>query len=210
MSSDKYIVGSGAMLQWAVSAWTEAEPGIHMHAIDVGQDSDYRFDLAALDGLSPSNCTAFVAWGPQFLNFRRLELMGELKSRGMRMPPLVCRGAIVAASAVLGENCLVGSGTVVGEGVRLGFNTQVGSRCLVGHGARLGTSVWLADGVQVGTDCSIGANSTLGAGVLLDDGVAVGRQCILDLPGLRRTALLDKTFFTAAFPQGVVVLEPGR
>lgn len=208
MSSEKYVVGSGPMLQWIMAAWAEAAPDTVLHAVDVGQDAHYRFDLGALDGLATAEATAFVAWGPQFLNFRRLELMGELKARGFRMPPLVCRGATVAASATLAENCMVGAGAVIGESVKLGFNTQVGSRCLIGHGTKIGTSAWIADGVQIGRGCSIGANSTLGAGVLLAEGVAVGRQCILELPGLRSKPVADKSFFTTAFPKGVAIVGP--
>lgn len=208
MSSEKYVVGGGSMLHWVMAAWADAAPDTVLHSVDVGQDAHYRFDLGALDGLATAEATAFVAWGPQFLNFRRLELMGELKARGFRMPPLVCRGATVAASATLAENCMVGAGTVIGESVKLGFNTQVGSRCLIGHGTKIGTSAWIADGVQVGSGCSIGANSTLGAGVVLAEGMAVGRQCILELPGLRSTPVADKSFFTAAFPKGVAIVGP--
>lgn len=208
MASDKYIVGAGPLLQWVLAAWAEAEPATTLHAIDVGQDRDYRFDLGGLGDRAAAEATAFVAWGPQFLNFRRLELMGEMKARGFRLPPLVCRGATVAASASIAENCMVGAGTVIGETVKLGFNSQVGSRCLIGHGTKIGTSAWIADGVQVGSGCSIGANSTLGAGVSLAEGVAVGRQCTLDVPGLRSTPVADKSFFTAAFPKGVAILGP--
>jgi acyl-[acyl carrier protein]--UDP-N-acetylglucosamine O-acyltransferase len=210
MSSDglhKYILGSGPLLQWALACWSEVAPDITLHPLDIGQDHDYRFDLAALAGVAPSGATAFVAWGPQFLNFRRLELMGELKGRGFRMPPLLCRGAIVATSATVGENASVGAGAIVGPGSKIGFNSVVGAGCILGAGVQLGSSVWIADGVQVGAAARIGANASLSRGVILDDGVTVGRQVVLDRPGRRSTPVADKTFITSDFPTAVTIVD---
>ena len=209
MLSKKYVIGNGLLLEWAMASWAEVAPDQKLHAIDVGQDSDYRFDLCALAELSPHDATAFVAWGPQFLNFRRLELMGELKARGFRMPPLICRGAIVAASATLGENCAVGAAAVVGTGCKVGFNSYIGAVALVGSGAHLGSSVWVADGAQIGTGARVGTNSMLGRGVILSDGVITGRQCILDIPGRQMTPLADKVFFKASFPAGIEIIDVG-
>ena len=212
MSSEqpqKYILGSGPLLQWAMACWTEASPGLVLHPLDIGQDSDYRFDLGALAGVAPGDTTAFVAWGHQFLNFRRLELMGELKARGFRMPPLLCRGALVSASASIGENCAIGTGAIVGPGSKIGFNSVVGAGCIQGAGVQLGSSVWLADGVQVGASARIGANATLGRGVILDDGITVGKQAVLDIPGRRSTPVADKTFITPDFPSAVTIVDGG-
>lgn len=209
MLSKKYVIGHGALLDWAMASWTEVTPEQALEAIDVGQDGNYRFDLSALANVSPKDATAFVAWGPQFLNFRRLELMGELKTRGFKMPALVCRGALVAASATLGENCAIGAAAVVGTSCKIGFNSVVGAAALIGNGVHLGPSVWIADGAQIGSGARVGANSMLGRGVILNDGVTVGRQCILDIPGQRLTQLADKNFFNVSFPNGITVLDGG-
>ena len=209
MPSEKYVIGSGAVLAWALASWAEVAPDETLRSVDIGQDGDYQFDLGVLADISPRDATDFVAWGPHFLNFRRLELMGELKGRGFRMPPLVCRGAVVSATTVLGENCAVGAGAIVGSGCKIGFNSHIGAGALIGCGVQLGSSVWIADGVQIGPEARIGANATLGRGVILDDGVVVGRQSILDLPGRRAIPLPDKTFVTASFPTGAVVIEGG-
>ncbi|QHI97961.1 hypothetical protein GT347_08115 [Xylophilus rhododendri] len=209
MPSEKYVLGSGALLAWALAGWAEIEPQTQLHAIDIGQDKDYRFDLAALQGASPETATAFVAWGPQFLNFRRLELMGELKGRGFRLPPLVCRGALVASGVAVGENCSIGAGSIVGADSKIAFNTVIGAGCIVGTGVQIGASAWIADGVQIGAAARIGANATLGRGVILEDGIAIGKQAVLDLPGRRATPLADKTFITPAFPTAVTIVDGG-
>lgn len=207
MRSKKYVIGTGSLLQWAMASWAEVAGDESLHAIDVGQEADYRFELRDLAELSPQDATAFVAWGPQFLNFRRLELMGELKARGFKMPALVCRGAVVAASATLGENCAVGAAAVLGALCKVGFNSYIGAAAVIGNGATLGSSVWLADGVQIGSSARVGNNATIGYGVTVENSVAIGRQCILDIPGRYNTALADKVFITAAFPSGVLVIN---
>lgn len=207
MSSRKYVIGTGALLEQALAGWAEIAPTEVLQAIDIGQDGDYRFDMRALDDLSAQDATAFVAWGPQFLNFRRLELMGELKYRGFRLPPLIGHGALVAPTATIGENCAIGAGTIVGSGCRIGFNAHIGAGVLLGGGSHIGSSVWIADGVQIGATSKVGSNATLGQGVLLGENAAIGRQCILDRPGWRTAPLPDKTFVTASFPAGVVIVE---
>ncbi|MDM0115253.1 DapH/DapD/GlmU-related protein [Variovorax sp. J22R133] len=209
MPSKKFVIGTGSLLVWAVSAWAEVSPEELLIPIDVGQDADYRFELGALDDVSPQDATAFVVWGSQFLNFRRLELMGELKARGFKLPPLVCKGAIVSSSATLGENCAVGAASVVGSGCKIGFNSHIGAGAIIGHHSIVGTSAWIADGAQLGVHAKIGANASLGRSVVVDDGVSIGRQCVLDLPGRRSSPLPDKTFITTAFPTGIVVVDGG-
>ncbi|MDP4075698.1 DapH/DapD/GlmU-related protein [Acidovorax sp. A1169] len=205
----KYVIGSGALLEWAMAAWTEAAPEETLHPLDVVQDGNYTFDLSALNGISPADATAFVAWGPQFLNFRRLELMGEFKTRGFKLPPLICRTAVVAPGVSIGENCAIGAAAVISHGCKIGFNSHIGDGVVVGSGAQVGSSTWIADGVQIGSTARIGNNATLGLGVLISEGLTIGRQCILDRPGMQLKPLADKTFVTTAFPTGVFVIDNG-
>lgn len=209
MSFDKYIIGSGILLDWAMAAWAQASPHEQLHPVDIGQDMHHHFDLSALDSVAPQDATAFVAWGPQFLNFRRLELMGELKVRGFRLPPLACSGSIVAANVTLAENCTVSAGAVVGAGCKIGFNTFIGAGCILGPGVVIGASAWIADGVQIGMQAKVGSNATLGRGVILADGVSIGKQSVLDIPGRRTEALPDKTFVLPAFSGVVSIIDGG-
>ncbi len=203
----KYVVGHGPLLQSALAHWADLQPGTVLHAIDVGQDRDYRFDLAALEGIDPRQATAFVAWSAQFLNFRRLELMGELKGRGFRMPALVCRGALVATGVKLGENTMVGAGAVIAPGSQVGMNCHIGVQASVGPGTVIGNSAWLADGVRVGASAQVESHATLGLGVIVEDGITIGRQCILDVAGRRTLSMPAKTFVTTRFPSGVVIVD---
>ncbi len=200
----KYVVGAGPELDWALAAWAEVEPTCTLHRLMLRQDASYAFDLSALDGMA-QGATAFVAMGPQFLNFRRFELMGIVKSLGFKMPPLVCPGAVVAATAKLGENSCIGAGALVGVGAEIGFNCVVGAGAHIGAGAKIGHSAWLAPGVLVGSACTVGAHATLEMGVLVPDGLHVGKQCVLQKPGRLAADVAAKTFHLASFADPVVM-----
>jgi hypothetical protein len=205
----KFVIGTGAWLDSAMADWSEAAPDMPLHRVDVGQGSDYRFDLSALPDTPGEGATAFVAWGPQFLNFRRLELMSELKSRGFGMPPLICRTAIISQTASVGENSSIGAGALIASNGRVGFNCRVGAGCRVGHASQIGNSVWLADGAQIGIKVRVGAHATIGSGVIVDDDLDIGKQSILDLPGRRSTSLAPKTFLMLPFAREVIIVDGG-
>ncbi|WCM88967.1 DapH/DapD/GlmU-related protein [Acidovorax sp. NCPPB 3576] len=209
MPSEKFVIGTGALLAAALAHWSEVASEETLHPIDIGQDRDYRFDLGALAEASPAEATAFVVWGSQFLNFRRLELMGELKSRGFRMPSLICRGAMISATSTIGENCIIGVGASVGPGCRVGFNSVIGAGCVLGADVQIASSSWIADGVHIGMQARVGANAILGTGVIVADGVSIGKQSILDLPGRRSEPLAEKTFLLPAFPFAISIVDCG-
>lgn len=208
----KLVIGTGDRLQWAMRAWKEVAPDLDIRPVDVGQDAHYQFDIQnlvnSLDSLDPAhNLTAFVAWGSQFLNFRRLELMGEIKVRGIKMPPLLSRRAILADDVVIGENCSVGAGSIIGQGCKIGYNTVVGAGCLLSADVQIASSVWIADGVQIGGACRIGSHATLGQGVIVREGISVGRQSSLEIPGQRNSDVPDKTLFSSRFSGAVTIVD---
>ena len=79
--------------------------------------------------------------------------------------PGICAGAVVAASARLGEGCLVEPGAVIGE------RAEIGERCRIGANAVIG------DAVVIGRETRVGANVTLSHSV-------IGERCMI-LPGAR-------------------------
>ena len=204
----KYVVGSGALLEWAMHSWAEAEPQLELIALEVRQDAQHFFDVDIFDNLrSPAEATAFVAWSEQFLNFRRLELMGLFKARGYRMPALRCRSAIIASNATIAENASVGAGAIVGAGCRIGMNAHIGQGAMLGLGVQIGNCAWVADGVQMGAAAKLGAHSTLGMGVVVAGGVAIGRQSIVDKPGRVTESVADKTYRLARLEREVRIVD---
>jgi hypothetical protein len=205
----KYLIGTGVLLEWAMASWREVEPDTVLHPIDIGQDRDYRFDLSTLLDVRADAATAFVAWGPQFLNFRRLELMSELKSRGFKMPSLICKGALLASGVSVGENCVIGAGSIIGSGCKIGFNSVIGAGCILGPATQVASSAWISDGVQIGMQARIGANATIGSGVTLANEIGIGKQSVVDRPGRYSSSFLDKSFLIPAFPKTVNVIDYG-
>jgi carbonic anhydrase/acetyltransferase-like protein (isoleucine patch superfamily) len=203
--SSKYVVGVGRLLDWAILAWAELDPALELRKVVLPQDKSHAFDFSELQALQSEDATAFVALGNDFLNFQRFELMGMMKSLGFKMPPLVCRGAVVAVSAQVGENSWIGSGALVSMDANIGFNCVVGAGANIGSGAKVGNSAWLAPGVMVGAASRVGAHSILGMGVLVQDGVQVGKQCVLEMPGSIAADIPSKTFHLASFEDPVVV-----
>lgn len=207
MPSLKYVIGSGVLLDQALACWRDTDPSVTLVRVETGQQADYGFDLSALDAVTPDTGTAFVAWGPQFLNFRRLELMGFLKERGLKMPPLVCAGALVSPQAAIGENTFVGPGSTVAATARVGFNCVIGAGCRIGFGARIDASAWLGDDVQVGMQARVGANSVLGHRSSVAASAVVGKCCVLDASTPPLAKVAPRTFYMPGFREPVVILD---
>ena len=139
----KLIIGIQPYLDLASQLWSELDPELKLVTLEINQDSNYFFDLSELAKFSPKQFSAFVACDHQFLNFRRLELMSELKKIGFCMPSLLAKSAYIGKDAIIGENCFICPGTVIGPKAKLGFNCFIGSLSSVNQGAVLGNSVWL-------------------------------------------------------------------
>lgn len=204
--SCKFVVGFGPALDWAMAAWREVAPGLELVALQVADDADAAAVDALLAGRDLAGATAFVTGDALHLNFARLERMGLFRVRGLRMPPLVCRGAIVSDNAKIGENSCVGAGAIVGQGCTVGFNSVIGAGARIGHGASIGNSCWIEDGVVVGRATRIGAHVTLGSGVVVGNGVDIGKLCVIDRPGRIDRDVAAKTFLHASHAHPMVIV----
>jgi serine acetyltransferase len=204
--SCKFVIGPAPELGWIASAWREAAPGQQIVEVLLDADDGAVAALAGALAVASAGDSAFLVWGTQQLNMRRLELMGAVKSLGLAMPPLVCRGAVVAASATLSENCYVGPGAVIGADCRIGHNVHIGAAAVIGSGASVGHSAHIDDGAQLGRGVTLAAHVSIGLGVIIAHGVSVGKFSIVDKPGCYRTDVASKTFIHAGHAQAIVVV----
>jgi UDP-3-O-[3-hydroxymyristoyl] glucosamine N-acyltransferase len=202
----KFIVGTGAALDWAMAAWREVAPELDLVPLSMSTTADPAEVEALLADRDLAGATAFVTADARYLNFARLERMGLFRMRGLGMPALVCRGAIVSDGAKIGENSYVGPGAIVGQGCKIGFNSMVGARASLGHGSSIGNSCWIEDGVVVGRGARIGAHVTLGSGVLVGSDVAIGKLCVIDKPGRIDAEVAAKTFIHASHAHPMVIV----
>ncbi len=194
MQTHKVILGQAPWLEMAAEDWLQAQPGLSLTQVEVVLDRSYGFDLSALDDLDPSTTTGFVAWGPKFLNFQRLELMGELKKRGFKMPALVHPSAQVSPTATFQENTWIQAQAVIGPQVTIGLNAHVGMGARLGAGSQVGNHAWLGQDVRLGAQARVEAQAVLGDGVMVADAVRIGRQTCIETPGLITTHWPDKAF----------------
>lgn len=202
----KFIVGTGAPLDWAMAAWREAAPELDLVPLSMATTADPAEVEALLAGRDLAGATAFITADARYLNFARLERMGLFRMRGLSMPPLICRGAIVSAGARIGENSYVGTGAIVGQGCKVGFNTVIGAGAKIGDGSSIGNACWIEDGVVVGRGARIGAHVTLGSGVLVGSDVAIGKLCVIDKPGRIDAEVAAKTFIHASHAHPMVIV----
>ena len=209
-STFKWIIGSAPFLASAVDEWRELVPEQRVEAIEIVQNEVHEFDFTSIGKFENEHGklqgTAFAAFGPQFMNFRRLELMGALKERGLKLPPLISPGAQVSLSASIGENTWIGSGAVVAAGTSVGYNSYVGAGAIIGAHCTIGNSTWIEAGTIIGRNCKIGAFSQLGYGVILIDGIEVGKQCEIGKAGRYWRNVASKTFIHPDFDEEMVIV----
>ncbi len=195
----KLVVGAGDFLEIAFHAWKEKDPAIAVEKLEITQDEYHSFDLGFLDGYLPEETSMFAAFDNRFLNFKRLELMGAIKSRGFCMDAFIGGGAIVGAGVKIGENSFVSEGAVIGAAAILQYNIYLGARAVVGYAAQIGHSAWIEAAVVLGRRARIGTHTTLGLGVSVTDNIQVGRMCLIEDPGQYCENIPAKTFCKPSF-----------
>lgn len=191
----KLIVGAQPYLGLAAQLWKEINPDLELIQLEIEQDANYYFDLSTLSQYSAEQTTAFVVWSHQFLNFRRLELMGEFKKLGFHMPPLIAKGAYVGESARIGENCFICPGASISQNVIVGYNSFIGFSSSIAYGSNIGNSAWLGNAVHVGMQCIIGTNATILHSSVIADKLTIGKQVLIERPGFYDKSIKDKVFF---------------
>jgi UDP-3-O-[3-hydroxymyristoyl] glucosamine N-acyltransferase len=202
----KYVVGSGLELQRAMAAWRDVAPEIELRPVELDARADQAAMQAVLEALDANETTAFVAADAYFLNLHRLEMMSILRGRGIPMPALVERGAIVATGVKILDNTWVGAGATIQPGCRIGFNVVIGPGAVIGGFVQIGQSAFIDAGVTVGHGAKIGAKATLGMGVTIGHGVDIGTLCVIDKPGRIEADVAAKTFIQSSHAHPMVMM----
>lgn len=176
----KLILGKEPWLTMAMEQWAQCDPELELVAVNVAVDANYCFDLTRLDAIDPVSHSGFVAWGPEFLNFQRLELMNELKKRGFKMPPLCSPNANISQSAKLMENAWIEPFSVIGPDVTIEMNVHVGSHVVIGQSCTVKKHAWIADAVRLSSDALVGSNAYVGPRTEVLSHVKIGRQAWIE------------------------------
>jgi UDP-3-O-[3-hydroxymyristoyl] glucosamine N-acyltransferase len=189
-----------------MAAWREVAPEIELRPVELDARAGQAAMQSALDALDMNDATAFVAADAYFLNLHRLELMSILRGRGIPMPALVERGAIVAAGVKILDNTWVGAGAVIQPGCRIGFNVVIGPGAIVGGFVQIGQSAFIEAGVTVGHGVKIGAKATLGMGVTVGHGIEIGTLSVIDKPMRVEANVAARTFIQSSHTHPMVMM----
>lgn len=180
MRSKKYIIGCGDFLERALSDWGELDTDDHLIGIEMGLQGDYKFDLTPIGQLVPSNATAFIAWGSDFMNFQRLELFMELKKIGFKMPALISQRAFISRDVKISENAYINSGVQINNGVSVGINTVIMSGVILESNVQVGNSCFIDSRTLCKERVKIDENCIIGSSSQLFDSVNIGRCSFID------------------------------
>jgi UDP-3-O-[3-hydroxymyristoyl] glucosamine N-acyltransferase len=206
----KVLVGQSPWLEMAADDWALVLPDTVLHCVEITLDEQYGYDLRELDKFSPENSTAFVAWGPDFLNFQRLELVGELKKRGFKMPPLIHPRAVLSPSVQCQENVWIQALAVIGPKVQIGMNACVGVGSCVGAFNQIGRSVWIGDNASLGAWVKVDAHAVVGQRVEVAERVRIGRQACIEVPQRIEHDWPEKSFHMQASRLRGHIIELGQ
>lgn len=207
VTARKFIVGNGLALDWAWEAWSSHPSDVSIEKIVIPQSSDYKFELTALDALSPDIHTAFVAFGDHFSNFKRMELMALLMERGFKLEPFISPHATLAANVKIGINAFIGDRVIVGHNSRIDYNCVLRPGVQIGSDVHIRSSCWLESGVILGDNAQIGAHSTLRMGALVSPNIKIGRNCELGWPRRYDQDIPAKTTFDARYDAPIYTYE---
>jgi acyl-[acyl carrier protein]--UDP-N-acetylglucosamine O-acyltransferase len=190
----KIVLGIDPWLSLAMDDWRLVEPATRLIPIEVKLDKNYFFVLPDLDEYESQDVTGFVAWGPEFLNFQRLELFGELKKRGYRLPPLIHPSAQVSTSAKIHENVWLQAISYIGPNSIIEMNSCICTGALIGSSVIIKKNTWIGQCSKVKNTATVGSHTFLGDGVTVNSNLLIGKQVHIDNNFLIEKNIPDKNF----------------
>ncbi|MEN3038161.1 MAG: UDP-3-O-(3-hydroxymyristoyl)glucosamine N-acyltransferase [Candidatus Kryptonium sp.] len=131
------------------------------------------------------------------------------------LPPGIHPTAVVAESAILGENVRIGANAVIGERVKIGNNSVIMSCVVIGNDVEIGDDVLIYPNVTIYHKCKIGNRVIIHSGtvigsdgfgfvprpdgtyekipqigiVVIEDDVEIGSNCSIDRATLGETVI---------------------
>ena len=99
--------------------------------------------------------------------------------------PGIHPSAVVAASAVIGQNVSIGANAVIEENASIGDNTVIGAGCYIGHEVKIGANSILYPNVTVMYRCLVGNKAVIHPGVVIGGdgfGFIPGPQGLVKVP----------------------------
>lgn len=92
---------------------------------------------------------------------------------------LVHPRAIISPHATLGQGCVAMQGAIVQASAKVGNHCIINTKASVGHDCRIGDFVHLASGCTVCGESVIGEGTWIGAGSVIRQGIRIGANCMI-------------------------------
>jgi UDP-3-O-[3-hydroxymyristoyl] glucosamine N-acyltransferase len=200
----KIIVGNGAELDWALREWGEQEAQAALIPLRLSEADASAFAATTVAAYDPAGVTAFVAMNETRLHLHRRHVFTVLRDAGFRMPALVDRHAMIAASCVPPDNAWLRKACVIGADVILGADCQIGFGCHIEPGCRIGSHVLLRENTKLGRNCVIETRCTLGPHITVADNTHVGEGSRLTKAGTYQGAYTAGSFHEERFTARIV------
>ncbi|AWI77207.1 MAG: acetyltransferase [Azoarcus sp.] len=118
----------------------------------------------------------------------RMVQFAHLRARGLCVPVMVSPRAYVSRHARVGDGSFVLHGAVINASASVGENCIVNSLSLIEHDVLVDDHCHIATGARINSGVRIGEGSFIGSGSLIRQGVVIGRNCII---GMGQVVLKD-------------------
>jgi len=196
MRSRKYLIGCDDLLDCAISDWSMTGIDDELIPLKLEMLENYSFNLSAIHKLSPNNATSFVAWGNDFMNFQRLEIVMEMKKLGFKLPPLICRNSFLADGVKIGENVYIGQGAQVCSSTKIGFNSIINPGTIISNNVEIGASCFIGSGSVINSQVKLGDHSIMGFATTIAQSTVIGKNCFIGDNLNINKSILDNTYIT--------------
>jgi len=178
----KIILGKEPWLSMALEDWSLLEKDCRLIPLKIDLATDYSFIMPEVHRYDTDTTTCFVAWGFDFLNFQRYEIVGKLKNIGFSLPPIIHPSAVVSDSLIIRENSWVQAFCEIEPSVKIGMNTVISKKTIIGFQSVIGNNSFIGSKVNIKNDVKVGANVYLGDGVTIHSNLVIGDKCHLEFP----------------------------
>ena len=121
----------------------------------------------------------FIGTGGKSETMTRQRLYELGVSSGLRPIKAVHSGAVLSASADIGEGVSIMATAVINAKARLGVNVVVNTGAIVEHDTIIGDHVFISTGCRLAGGVRVGTGAFIGTGATVMPGVEIGAQSVV-------------------------------
>lgn len=128
----------------------------------------------------------------------RVALFEKLSALGADFPVIISPLAHVSKHAVVKPGTIVMHGAIINASASVGENCIINSQSLVEHDASVAAHCHLSTGARLNGDVHVDTGSFIGSGAVVHHGVRIARRCIVGAGAVVAKNLTECTTFRGA------------